>query len=303
MISFRYHIVSIIGIFLAIALGVVIGASALNGAVVGDLRRQVSDLKNQNAAQTSSNTTLRAQAGNADQLAHAFAGKIAGGALTKKTVVILGAPGASSTDKDAAAAAVASAGGQVTARLQLSKTFIDPQHATDIRSLATNSGVHPVGLQLPQTDNAGTLSGSLLGFVLFGKGQATDLTQVLAGFSGLAMVKVEQGTPASGSLLLLVAPGAVAGDSSGPMLLAMAKQLQATGPTVVLGDATSARNGLIALIRGDTDAKAAVSTVDDADSDLGQLTTALVAAEAAAGRPGQFGTGANVDALLPGVDG
>ncbi|MCW2530376.1 MAG: Copper transport outer membrane protein MctB, partial [Pseudonocardiales bacterium] len=37
MISFRYHLVSIIAVFLACALGVVVGTTGLNGAILSDL--------------------------------------------------------------------------------------------------------------------------------------------------------------------------------------------------------------------------------------------------------------------------
>lgn len=302
MISFRYHLVSVIGIFLAIALGVVVGATALNGAVVGDLRRQNSDLKDTNAAQKSANAQLKAEAGNADLLARSFGGKIAGGALAKQSTIVVSLPGASSQLATDTITAITNAGGAVTGQIQFTKALTDPDHATDIKSLATSAS-HPVGLQLPTTDDAGTLAGSLLGFVLFGKGQATDLTQVLAGFSGLNMVKVVGKAPVAARSVVILAPGTVS-PTAAPALLSLVKQLQSGGgATVVAGDATSARSGLVSLVRADSDARAAVTAVDDADSDLGQLTVVLAAAEAIAGRPGQFGTAAGDDALIPGAAG
>ena len=302
MISFRYHLVSLIAVFLAIALGVVIGTSALNGAVVGDLRHQVSDLKKNDAALGTQNQALAARAGNADLLAQTFGGKIAGGRLAKTPVVLLGAPGASKGLKDAVAAQVTAAGGTVAGRLQLSKDFTDPRRANDIRSLAT-SGVHPIGLQLPTTDDAGSLAGALLGFVLLGHGQSTDLTQVVAALGTLNMIKAESSTVRAGKVLLLVAPGALPkGAETGKMLLSLVSQLGATGgPTVVVGDSASDTDGgLVALVRGDDTAQA-VSTVDDADSALGELTVVLTAADTIAGHKRHFGTGADNEGLLPGA--
>jgi hypothetical protein len=303
VISFRYHLVSVIGIFLAIALGVVIGTSALNGAVVGDLRRQVSDLKS--AANTNSATigSLRAQSGNADLLAKNFGARIAAGALTNVPVVIVGAPGVSADMQSAIAAEVTAAGGKVAGRVQLSKAFSDPTRAADIRSLAT-SGAHPIGLQLPSSDDAGTLAGALLGYVLLGKGQATDVTQVLAGFSTLNMAKA-QGVPVqSGKVVLFVTSGGMAKDDpAGKMLLSMVTSMGSTsGPTVVVGDQPSATSsGLVGLVRADSTAKESVSTVDNADRPLGRLAAALAAADSVAGRKGNFGTAAGADALLPGI--
>ena len=127
MISFRYHLVSVIAIFLAIALGVVVGTSALNGAVVGDLRRQVSDLKSSDSAAGGQNRALQARAGNADLLAQTFGAKIVGAALAKVPVVLVGAPGATKAMKDAIASEITAAGGTVAARLQLSQRLHRPE--------------------------------------------------------------------------------------------------------------------------------------------------------------------------------
>ena len=304
MISFRYHLVSVIAVFLGIALGVVIGTSALNGAVVGDLRRQVSDLKKNDDALARQNRALQSTAAHADLLAQTFGRKIAAGSLAKTPVVLLGAPGASKGLKDAMAAQVTAAGGTIAGRLQLSKDFSDPRRAYDIRSLAT-SGVHPIGLQLPTTEDAGALAGALLGYVLLGHGQSTDLAQVIAGFGTLNMIKAESSAVAAGKLVLLVAPGSrPADDEAGKMLLSFATQLGARtgGPTVVAGDPPSGTaGGLVALVRKDETASKAVSTVDDANSPLGELTVVLAGAEALAGHPGHYGTGPGADGLLPGA--
>jgi hypothetical protein len=218
--------------------------------------------------------------------------------------VLLGAPGAPKGLKDAMAAQVTAAGGTIAARLQLSKDFSDPRRANDIKSLAT-SGLHPIGLQLPTTDDAGALAGALLGYVLLGRGQSTDLAQVVAGFGTLNMIKAESTAVAAGKLVLLVAPGTrPKDDEAGKMLLSFTTQLGAStgGPTMVAGDPPSATaGGLVALVRNDETASKAVSTVDDANSPLGELTVALTAAEAVGGHKGHYGTGAGADGLLPGA--
>jgi len=305
VISYRYHLVSIIAIFLAIALGVVIGTSALNGAVVGDLRRQVSDLKHTNSDQASANKALSTQAGNADQLAKSFGSRIAGTALAKQSVVLVATPGASASVKDAVAAEITATGGQISGRVQLGKDFTDPARANDIKSLAT-SPLHPIGLQLPTTTDAGTLAGALLGYVLLGHGSASDLTQVLTGFSTLNMLKTENGAVAAGKAVVLISTSAMAKDDpAAATLLTFATEVGTLGgATVVAGTAASDTDGgLVAMVRSNPAALKALSSVDDADGALGQLTTAMAAADAIAGRKGHYGTGTDVDALMPGTAG
>ena len=44
MIDFRYHLVSLIAVFLAVALGIVIGTTALNQPILADIKNQVTAL-------------------------------------------------------------------------------------------------------------------------------------------------------------------------------------------------------------------------------------------------------------------
>lgn len=299
MISFRYHVVSIVAVFLGIVIGVVGGATALNGAVVGDLHRQVTDLKADNAKKSDTITWLTAQANNANVLASSYGSAIFANKLSNVSVVLVSAPGATATMTNAVSTEVTAAGGKVVAQIAMTKDLVDPRRAADVRSLVT-TGVHPMGLTLPTTDDAGRLAGSLLGFVLLGKGQATDLTQAVAGLTTLNMVKVT-GTPSSGKLIVVVAPGPVADQTTLPALTNLVAQMGATGPTVVAADLGAVGpNGLIGSIRS-SDARKSVSTVDDADTALGQLTLVLAGAEAMTGKRGQYGVGGGVDGLLPGA--
>jgi hypothetical protein len=299
VISFRYHLISVVAIFLALGLGVVVGTTALNGAVVGDLRRQVSDLKATNRDATAQVNQLQSSAGSANTLAQAYGPKIVAGKLAGTDVVLVAIATAPASLVAAVAGQIGSAGGRVTGQIQLAAALTDPTQAAAVRSLAT--GAHPNSLQLPATDDPGTIAGALLGWVLLGHGQPTDITQVLAGFTQLNLLKAT-GAVTPGKLLVLIAPGtAPAGDIPTRALASMTTEIASPavgGPTIVVGDAASATGGgLVALLRGQ---KATLSTVDDVDTPIGQLTAVLTGAESIAGRTGQYGTAGGATALLPG---
>jgi hypothetical protein len=306
VISFRYHLVSIIAVFLALALGIVVGTTALNGPITKDLRHQVDALKGDRKSLSAQVNTLQSQVGDADKFAALYGGQIVKSSLTDLNVLIIGLPGASGDTKDGVAKEVAAAGGVVTGRIQLTGDYTDPKRAGDITALATGAS-HPIGLTYPSVDDAGQLGGALLAFVLLGKGQQTDLKQVLAGFSELNMVKVEGGdkvTPASA--VVVVAGGSLPlDDAGGKTELALISQLQQKGgSTVVVGDHASAtRGGIVALVRGDETDKGTVSTVDYADSPLGKVSTALALAGMIKPEPetvvGHYGTGGGASALFP----
>ena len=50
MIDFRYHLVSLIAVFLAVALGIVIGTTQLNGPLTDNLQGQVTALQDDKRA-------------------------------------------------------------------------------------------------------------------------------------------------------------------------------------------------------------------------------------------------------------
>jgi len=269
VISFRYHIVSIIAVFLALALGIVVGTTALNGPITSNLRSEVDTLRKDRTSLSSQISTLQGQVSDAAQFATTYGPQIVKGTLTDKSVLIVGLPGADTGLKDRLGKQVGAAGGKVSGRVQLTSDYSDPKRASDLTALATGNA-HPVGMLLPNTDDAGVLGGYLLSWVLLGKGQPTDVRSVLTALAGLHMLKVESsGDVAPADLVMIVANGTIpAGSAVGKSQLALITQFQELGAKVVVaGDtAASTAGGVIALVRADDADKSAVSTVDNADS-------------------------------------
>jgi hypothetical protein len=306
VISFRYHIVSIIAVFLALALGIVVGTTALNGPITKDLRHQVDSLKNDRNSLSGQVRTLQDEVDNGERFGATYGAQIVKSSLHDTTTLILGLPGASGSVKDGLARMVAAAGGKVTGRVQLSGDYADPKQASAMLKFATG-GVHPIGLNYPNTDQAGVLGGALLSYVLLGKGQPSDLTQVIAGFAQMHMLKLEGGdsiTPSPN--VLIVADGTLpAGDARGQTELALITQLQQQGAhAVVAGDTPAATDsGVVALVRGDSADKSTVATVDNTDTSLGQVSAILALADVSKPAPntvvGHYGTAGGAKSLFP----
>jgi len=306
VISFRYHLVSIIAVFLALALGIVVGTTALNGPITKDLRHQVDALKSDRNSLSDQVKQLQSQVRNGEKFGAMYGAQIVHGTLHETNVLIIGMPGASSQVKDGLATEIAAAGGKVTGRLQLTGDYVDPKQADAMTRFATG-GVQPVGLTYPNTDQAGVIGGALLAYVLLGKGQTTDLTQVIAGFAQMHMVKLEGGdsiTPTTN--VVVVASGTLpADDARAQTELALVSQLQEQGAhAVVAGDTASAKeSGVVAMVRGDSSDRSAVATVDDSDTALGQVSTVLALAEVGKPQPntvvGHYGTASSAKALFP----
>lgn len=300
MISFRYHIVSLVAVILALAVGIVVGTTALNGPVTSDLRHQVDGLKKDRSDLAEQVKALQGQVDTAGQFASTFGSQLVTDTLKDKPVLIIAMPGTSTGMVDGIGNQLTAAGAKITGRLELANPFIDPAQSDSIYSLATGPG-HPLGITLPQTSDARVLGAALLANVLVGHGQATDLKSVLSGFSALHMISSDPaGIEPSANVVVLGNGAHPKNDYAGQAESDVVSQLAAVGGKVVVaGDTGSAEgNGLVALVRNGA-SKSTVSTVDNANSGFGQVSTALAMAGAVNSEVGHYGTASGAQALFP----
>ncbi len=298
MISFRYHLVSIVAVFLALALGIVVGTTALNGPITTDLRKQVNTLKDDRSTLANQVKSLQLQVGDAGEFASSFGSQLVRGTLTRQNVLLVSLPGARSSIEDGITKQVQAAGGKVS-HVGLTDAYVDPRRSSDITALVTST--HPIGLTLPEVSDAGQLGGALLAFVLLGHGVPTDLSQVLGAFSELHMVSATGAVTPSRNVVV-VGTGALksANYASAAELALVTALQQAGGHVVVAGDSGSAtKAGVIAGVRGAGADKATVSSVDNADSAIGQVSTVLALADVIKSSVGHYGTAKSADALFP----
>jgi hypothetical protein len=300
LISFRYHLVSIIAVFLALALGILVGTTGLNGAILSDLKKQVRTLRGETASLRASNDALTTVANNDEKFASTYMKPILAGRLTGRTVAVISAPGTSSKIKSGTNAALTAAGAKVVTQIQLSPNFIDPARASDISSLLTTAPL-PFGFQLPNTSDASVQAGAVLGYVLSGRGKATDLGQALGSFSGLHMLSVND-NPQKATLAVVLSNGTfLKTDPRAKAMPSVVTEFHAYGiKMVVAGDTLSAtQSGLTESVRADSTLNASVSSVDNADTSIGQISTALALAGLVLGQSGQYGTATGASSLFP----
>jgi Copper transport outer membrane protein, MctB len=308
VIDFRYHLVSIISVFLALALGIVVGTTALNGAVVSDLRHQVKSLKSDKKTLQGSARELKGTVAADDDFAAGIAPDVVAGKLTNQEVLVVTAPGADTATSGAVAKLLQTAGASVTTQVDLAANYVDPRHASDLQGYAT-SGVAPAGLTLPTTDDSGKLAGALLADVLIhsAKGHnptAAERQTVLAGFTSQSMLRVEGPAATPASLAVLVV-GKPAGDNNPPAQartitdLAAAFQARGTGVVIAGSSASDADTGVIGTVRQDTGLADSLSSVDNADTAAGQIATVLALRDRGHGVAGQYGTQDDAQAAVP----
>lgn len=310
MISFRYHLVSLISVFLAIALGIIIGTTALNGQVLDGLNRQVSALTEDKRDLEARSTDLESQLGQGDAFGQAVGPTLVTGRLSTASVLLILA----SEDIDADVIAettslIEASGATVNGTLQLLPSFSDPQAAQDLQTYVTSSDGLPPDIQLPETDDAAVLIGSLLGTVLMrpvvGEPvEQTATTTVLSGLSTLNALTVESSEVLAADYAVILTQGSLSGpdaEARNAALGVLAAALDGAGRgLVVAGDtAATADTGLLGAIRADATLSGSISTVDNVNVAAGQVAVVLALVAEGDGGSGAYGTGPGTELLPP----
>lgn len=314
MIDFRYHLVSLIAVFLAVALGIVIGTTQLNGPILDDLENQVDALEQDKRSLEDQTRELQGQLDTSQEFESIVGPALVEGALSGTSVLLVSTTeDVSADDVEAVSSLISDAGGTVAGQISLTPAFTDPATESSLQSYVTGSGL-PAGITLPEVDDAGQLVGSLLAQVLLVSPDATDpenpapdsaaTSSVLAGLSALDVLRTESDSVTPANVALVLTAGEFTGrhaEDRNDTLVDLVTALDERGSGVVVaGDAESARgNGLVGTIREDPEVASAVSTVDNIGTAAGRISAVLALRAEAAGTSGAYGTGEETQPVPP----
>jgi hypothetical protein len=311
VIDFRYHLVSLIAVFLAVALGIVIGTTALNDPISADIEARVDQLEQDKRQLEDQTQQLTAQLEATDSFDAAVAPALVDGSLTDSRVLVVATSDAVAPElTEQVTNLLSDAGATVTGVVQLQPEYSDPATEGALQDYAGSPGNIPAGVTLPETDDAGQLVGALLAQTLMvptapGATAAApeDVSTVLAGLSALDVLTVEGSSvaPADHAVVLTRAGFEDEAEARNETLLELVTALDSTGSgTVVAGTPAAARdNGLVGTIRADPELSAAISTVDNVDRAAGRISTVLALGQEAQGTSGMYGTGEDTQPVPP----
>jgi hypothetical protein len=313
VIDFRYYLVSIVSIFLALAVGIVLGAGPLKGDLGARLTEQMIALRSEKTQLRTDLDTARRGASARDTFSSALAPEIMKGRLTGRTVALVVAPGVDADLVKSATASLGAAGAKVGSTVNLSDAWADPSKTTMRNTVASPFASlvkAPGDVSSPDQLAASVLAHAILA--------GTDhSTERLTASAGEAMNGLKAGD------LISYAPDQIAPSSSvvflgGPVkganqretdarlasYLQLVRMLDAAGSGVVVVAKSNTPDGtrsadLVAAVRKDSEAVKVISTVDDADLPMGQDTLVLALAQQQVGGAGQYGLASDAKAILP----
>jgi hypothetical protein len=166
VVDFKYHVVSIVAVFLALAIGIVLGTNVLSGDVLKNLKTQTSQLRKEAQDLRAQNDGQQAQI-NADQaFAEALQPMAVSGRLVSKKVVVILLPNAQKSVRDQAVQSLLDAGATVSGEIDITGSYVDPQQATSLDQLVTSlaTGQAPSSSSPdPQARAAALLASALVG--------------------------------------------------------------------------------------------------------------------------------------------
>jgi hypothetical protein len=309
VIDFRYHLVSIVAVFLALAIGIVLGSTELQGSTINGLHTLSDSLKSQLSAASAQRGAYQQQVSANDTFLQTAEPKLLSGTLAGQKVVLITEPGAPSQIVDGIekAAGPGSAGATITGTVALQPKFNDLSGATRSSLSAINNQLATTGgtVLAPATDQATAYqqeAAQLIATAILNKtaGQAgltSGEAQSLLGAYAKSGYLTTTGAPWDRATLAVIvtpqtAPTDGPNDPANQVLLALAAQIaQASTATLVAGTAASSASSAsaIAVLRGSS-VSGQVSSVDNADSRLGQISAIwALADQRAGGKPNSYG--------------
>ena len=303
MINFKYHIVSLVAVFIALSVGIAVGV-ALSPAVDTGLlrqaeqdRKQVTELR----AEINRRNALDAYRQAYDEQAGA---PLIAGALRDVRVAVVAMPDAPGRVVTDLTAAVATAGGTVVREVEVRPDAFDPARAETVtETLAGLADQVPLGENMTQAEKVGAaLARSIASPQAEARDQlAVDLATALTG-GGFATIS--RGTDAQAQLVVVVGAQATDPPVEAELLTAHVQlnlALRDRAAVVVAGPNSAGIEGTDVLaVRTDPEGSRRLSTVDVADLSSGVVTTVLAGKEQLLGREGRhYGALARAEAPLP----
>jgi hypothetical protein len=305
MVTFRFYVVSLVAVFLALAMGVVVGSTLIDRAIVDRLDRSVKSVSDRLDRQQDENAKLRDELRDLQEYADGTAPAVVDGALDGGGVAVVAERGVEPDVVEAAVTLLQDADGAAPGILWLEPGWALTDEA-DRTKLAEAIDVPVTGPGRLRDRAWGRLVTALQGGSVQG-----DPLQELAdgGFVSYDDVGDVESGAGVGSLAGLGEQVVLVGgpDSQlGPdVTVAMGRGLVRAGVPAVVAEAWRehedgpARGTVASLVRNEDDLADVVSTVDDLDLVQGRVATTMALADLRSGVRGHYGYGADADRPLP----
>ena len=313
MISFRYHIVSIVSVFLALAIGVALGGGPLKGEVDNTLVEQVEADRRAKADLQAEIASLRSSNQFTDAFATGVAPRLVGGTLDGRAVTMVVLPGAPEATVTSTTELIGAAGGSVGATVRVGEALVDVGQKQLVDELASQLLEGTPDVAVPEDASGYERLGALLARAVAttedGGAEVDDASNsIMAGLSTAGLLSPAGEIARRGSLVVFVGGYGAGtteereGASTIVSSIARAVDAETDGVVVAAPSAAAEDGGVVDVVRRDVTAAQEVSTVDALGRVAGQVVTVMALAEQAGGGAGHYGAVDAADGAFPGAN-
>jgi hypothetical protein len=312
MIDFRYHLVSIIAVFLALSLGLLLGSTELRPYVQRGLNGLSKTEHNQIETLLGQKAQLQNQISSENQFALANAPAMLHDMLAGQRVVLVLAPGAAGSVTSGITQALQTAGATVTGSLQFQPAFFDASAATGQKLIQiAQQYAQPAAVDL--AGSAQAQASELLAHVIMtqdqtgqpvpGERDSVSVETVQAFAGGGFLTKSGQPWDRATLAVVIIPAAPQSTDDTNPesqALVTVAQQLNLAGlGTVVAGTVSGSGTGSAIDVMRTGGRAGHLTSVDDADYTIGQIVVAQSLAERQHGGSGSYGVTSTANAAGP----
>lgn len=307
MVNFRFHLVSLTAVFLALAAGIAIGAGVVDRQTVDFLEARLRTVENNRAETNAANDRLQADIDDWERFTEEAGDRMVEGRLDGVPVLAVAVQGTDRDLVDRTRTTLQTAGAALQGTVWLTEKW-SLANGDDVAALASVVGAsatsRPDDLRglavasMVSTWTAGTVGDVVVplrdaGFLEFdpSPGQPLTLDQVALGTANVVLISAANAAVPSDDLVVPLARAFV---ESGVAVVAA----QPEAPEVE-DDAEAPPLAAAMAIRADDGLVARVPTVDNVDDYRGRVALVFALDELVEGRTGHYGTGDGAERLLP----
>ena len=307
MINFRYHLVSLTAIFLALGLGIAMGASLVDQALVSQLEEQLQGVGRRADDVAATNEHLDKELGAWDTFAEQAGDRLLTGRLSGVPVVLVTFAGVDGDVVGRLEASLRSAGASIPARALFTGRFAlaDEQATSELASLVAAGSTDEEQVRAEAARRVAEAWAGRARPELVPELVAADFLEVTTEAGGAAPA-IEQ----LGARFLVVSSGesdVPNAEVSVPLVRAMGElSLPVVAADVTRADrdpVVEAENDeaapFVAPLREEEALRARISTVDHAAGFRGRAAAVLALVELGEARAGQYGSSPGAERFLP----
>ena len=315
MISLRYHIVSLVAVFLALALGIVVGSTVLQEGTVSVLRATSERVRQESERNSRENVALKQEQARLQTFGATVLPELVRDRLKGRSVVMVDTDKVDSGLRDGVRKVLEDAGAEIDGQITFSDQHLTLAAEADRRAVGQLLGVDAGAADVLRGALVKRLADRLITSSAIPQEDGQRPSDLLTGLQDadfLADLKLSRpitaGTdpfPRQGSSFVLLGPSpaaaltAVAPDA---FLVPLADQIssRATAVAGVEAAAVPDPNSWVVALRNNRSVSRRVSGIDSADTVYGQLSLVqALQTSLQQGPAGQYGTKGGASALFP----